>query len=269
MCGVLSGTASSYKEEDAQSAKLPNFLLYASVKPFVYRHFHDLPQITVKYRTKGGSMANGIKAEIIPRICDVWIDADDSGGLAERQKEIAKKAKLLMRALAHTGIIALVDEVTGYQKDRASDALSKILEAFIAKELQPWVKTFPDEFYEHLFRLRGLIYPTDTVKRPPYFGYLTNDIIYKRLAPGVLEELKNTVPKSPSGKRKYQMHRKLTPEMGHPKLREHLASVVTIMKLSKNYDDFKRKLDQIHPVYGETLSINLGEDFSDCSFQGL
>jgi hypothetical protein len=45
--------------------------------------------------------------------------------------------------LAHTGIIALVDEVTGYQCDRAKDALAKILEAFIERELQPWVQTFP------------------------------------------------------------------------------------------------------------------------------
>ena len=28
------------------------------------------------------------------------------------------------------------------------------------------------------------------MKRPQYFGVLTNDVVYKRLAPGVLEELK-------------------------------------------------------------------------------
>ena len=141
-----------------------------------------------------------------------------------------------MRALAHVGIIALVDEATGYQKDRASDALQRILEAFIAKELQPWVRTFPDDFYEELFRLRGLTFPRDTVKRPQYFGHITNDIVYKRLAPRVLQELKRTTPRAPeTGRHTHQLHRRLTPEIGHPKLREYMASVVTAMKLSADY----------------------------------
>ncbi|WP_413176519.1 P63C domain-containing protein [Anabaena azotica] len=261
-----SGKNSSNKTTVDGSAPIPSFLSSKQLEPFVRKHFNDLHHITVRYRTKGGAIANGILAEIIPRVCDVWIDAQEAHDkgtikLGETQQEIARKAKLLMRALAHTGIIALVDEVTGYQKDRASDALVKILESFIAKELQPWIKTFPDEFYEHLFRLRGLNYPTDTVKRPSYFGYLTNDIIYKRLAPGVLEELRNSIPKLSSGKRKYHLHRKLTSDVGHPKLREHLASVITIMKLSKNYNDFKNKLDIVHPVYGETLSLQFEQEF--------
>lgn len=257
-----SGRTSSNKTEEDYSAQIPHFLLFKSLKPFVDKHLGDLHSVSVRYRTEEGRIAQGIRAEIIPKICDIWIDADEdeSTNLGSRQKEIAKKAKLLMRALAHTGIIALVDEVTGYQRDRASNALSEILEAFIAKELQPWVKTFPDEYYEQLFRLRGLSYPKDTVKRPQYFGYLTNDIIYKRLAPFVLEELKNSVPKLPSGNRKHQMHRKLTPELGHPRLREHLASVITIMKLSKSYNEFKSKLDIIHPAYGETLCLEFEID---------
>jgi hypothetical protein len=99
-----------------------------------------------------------------------------------------------------SAIIALVDEATGFQRDRAKDALARILEAFIAKELQPWIRTFPTEFYQEIFRLRGLEYPTDSVQRPQYFGILTNDVVYKRLAPGVLEELKKVTPKNEAGR---------------------------------------------------------------------
>ena len=53
---------------------------------------------------------------------------------------------------------------------RAPNALAQILEAFIAKELQPWVKTFPNEYYEQLFRLRGIDYDEKNVRRPQYFG---------------------------------------------------------------------------------------------------
>ncbi len=238
------------------AADVPHFLSFKSLKPFVDKHLGDLQSIIVKYRTERGSVAHGIKAEIIPKICDVWMDAEEHGSLGARQKQIAAKAKLLMRALAHVGIIALVDEATGFQRDRASDALATILEAFIAKELQPWVRTFPDDFYEQLFRLKGLDFPRDTVKRPQYFGHLTNDIVYSRIAPGVLEELKRTTPKTPSGRLKTHLHRRMTPDLGHPKLREHMASVVTAMKLSDDYADFKRKLDRIHPRYNETMALD-------------
>src|SRR5262249_50885622 len=149
-----------------------------------------------------------------------------------------------------------------------ADALAKILEAFIAKELQPYVRAFPIEFYDQLFRLRGLSFPKDTVQRPRYFGHLTNDIVYRRLAPKVLEELRKITPRRDSGRLKHHLHRRLTNEIGHPKLREHLASVVTIMKLSRSYDDFMLKLDQIHPRFGDTIALPLPVP-EDVSEQGL
>lgn len=257
-----SGWVSLNRPDEDVEADLPQFLSFKNLRPFVPKHLGDLQSVTVDYRTDKGSIARGIKAEVIPRICDVWLDADEAGKLGTRQKQIAAKAKLLMRALAHVGIVALVDEATGYQRVRAADALAQILEKFIAKELVPWVRTFPDEFYEELFRLRGLKYPRDNVKRPQYFGHLTNDVIYARLAPGVLEELRRTTPRGPSGRLKNQLFQRLTTELGHPKLREHLASVVTMMKLSENWEDFKKKLDRIHPKYGNTLPLPFEGDES-------
>jgi hypothetical protein len=70
------------------------------------------------------------------------------------QKPVAERADILMRGLAHIGIIALVDEATGYQRDRARDALTRILEAFIAKELQPWLRTFRADFYQEKRSMR-------------------------------------------------------------------------------------------------------------------
>jgi hypothetical protein len=164
-------------------------------------------------------------------------------------------ADILVRGLANVGIIALVDEATGFQRDRAATALAEILEKFIAKELRPWVQTFPNEYYAQLFRLRGLEFPKDSVKRPQYFGHLTNDIIYARLAPKVLEELKNATPRTPEGRHKHHLHRRLTEDFAHPRLREHLAAVVTAMQLSDDYDDFLQKLDRVKPRFGETLQL--------------
>ena len=160
------------------------------------------------------------------------LGARDAGVLPVNQEHVAKQADILIRGLAHVGIIALVDEVTGFQRDRTRDALARILEAFIAKELQPWIKTFPSEFYEEMFRLRGLQYPATTVKRPQYFGTLTNNIIYDRLAPGVRKELQQGIPRNEDGRPTKKYFQKLTQNTGYPKLREHLGSVVTLMKLS-------------------------------------
>lgn len=235
----------------------PVFLSAENLKPHFPKGLDENSK-PIPFTHKGAEMI-GYRAELLPDVCDIFEDADRAGALKANQRHIADACRLLSRGLTRVGIIGLVDEATGYQRQRAADALARILEEFIAKELQPWVKTFPDDYYEELFRLRGLDYPKDTVKKPQYFGHLTNDIIYRRLAPGVLEELKNTTPKTPAARPRHQLHRRLTPELGHPKLREHLASAITVMKLSDNYDDFKKKLDRIHPRYNETMPLDLGD----------
>lgn len=246
------------------STELPNFIAAKNLLPFISKELRDVLD-PIDFVNSRGQKANGYRAELLPLVCDVYLDARKADVLTESQERVAAQAEILIRGFARVGIVALVDEATGYQRDRASDALAKILEKFIAKELQPWVKTFPDEFYDQLFRLRGLKFPNDTVKRPQYFGHLTNDIVYKRLAPGVLTELKASEPKTPSGKRKGTLQQRLTPDLGHPKLREHLASVCTIMDFSEDYEDFLKKLDRRHPRYGETLEF----DFDGDPFKGL
>ncbi|MCH2456706.1 MAG: P63C domain-containing protein [Henriciella sp.] len=195
---------------------------------------------------------------MLPKICDVYLKARDANSLHPSQVPMSIQADIIMRGLATVGIVALIDEATGYQKDRANDALAQIMEAFVAKELQAWVKTFPDEYYEELHRLRNLEYPPEKIgKWPQYFGVITNDIVYDRLAPGIKDALKASVPKDVSGRHKTQLHRKLTKELGHPKLKEYMASLITIMKLSSDYDDFKEKLDGIHEKYTEQPKLKL------------
>lgn len=224
--------------------------------------------ILFRYNKAGSKAAYGYEATILADICDAVLAARLRGGvLAPNQVRLADQCELLVRGFARVGIIALVDEATGYQRDRTRDALARILEAFIAKELQPWVRTFPAEYYQEMFRLRGLEYKADSVKRPPYFGHLTNDIVYDRLAPSVLEELKLRIPRNDGGKPTATFHQLLTRNMGYPKLREHLGAVVATMRLSSDWRDFHDKLDRNYPRYSRPTQI--GFDFDDDEGTGL
>jgi len=239
--------------------ELPPILKGQAILPYLTPEIIEKAQ-PIKFGLPRGGRASGYNAELLPVICEVYLKARDSQKLPSNQDNIAKQAEILVRALAHVGIIALVDEATGYQEFRAKDALTKILEAFIDKELQPWIRTFPNDFYAELFRLRGLEYPKATVQRPRYFGGLTNDIVYRRLAPGVLNELKKETPRNDSGRLRHKYFQRLTSNIGYPKLREHLGSVVSIMKLSKDWDTFMAHINRLHPRFGDTIELPLDID---------
>lgn len=235
--------------------KLPSFLSRFQEKGLLINDLVSRADSPIEFTSKGSSkVATGYEATILVEICEAVLSAKDAG-LIDPASPYVRQSEMLVRGLARVGIIALVDEATGYQQERDRDSLARILEAWVAQELQPYVSTFPPSFYEELFRLRGLQYPPENPKfRPQYFGLLTNDIVYERLAPGLLDELKKHAAKD---EKKAHLHRRLTQEVGHPKLREHLSSVVTAMKLSNNYGDFISNLNRIHPRLGQRYTKDL------------
>src|SRR5207249_980288 len=151
---------------------LPAFLTAKNLKPHIDEELY-VTSSQVEFKPLRGSKAFGYPAELLPKVCDVFLKARDAGDLVPGQGHIARQADVLMRALAHVGIAALVDEATGYQEVRDRLALQKILEAYIAKELAAWAKRFPDDFYKELFRLRGWQWHGVSVKRPILVGKLT------------------------------------------------------------------------------------------------
>ena len=240
-------------------------LFAANLQPFISDELAETLRHPIAYRTPAGGRSLGYPAAVLPEICEVYLKAREKepSPLRKSQMPAADAAEILVRGLARVGIIALVDEVTGYQEVRDREALTKILEAYVAKELQPWVRTFPADFYQELFRLRGLEYPRSTVRRPRYFGAITNDIVYRRLAPGVLDELKRVQIRDEEGRPKHKLFQRLTTNAGYPKLREHLGSVVTLMKLSRDWGDFRDKLERIHPRFGDTMMLPYDEEAND------
>jgi hypothetical protein len=241
-------------KENPDGAKLPVYLSANNLNPFIDS---DLMAALnrIQYRPKTGGIAYGLKAELLPKICNVFLKARDAQALRGRQSFFAVQAEILIRGLAEVGIIALVDEATGYQKDRAKAALAEILEKFIAKELQGWTRTFPLEFYENIFRLQNWPFNPKSVKRPSVIGHYTNNIIYKRLAPGVLKELRQRNP-IVDGRRKHKLFQWLTGDVGHPKLKSHIDGVIALMLVSDTWEEFTKLVKKAYPII-ETTELGM------------
>ena len=250
-----SGWISKHRPSEDIAAEIPQFLSFKNLKPFVDKHLGDLQSIDVKYRTARGRVSRGIKASIIPKICDVWIDAEEMGNIGVRQKKIAAKAKVLMRALAHVGIIALVDEATGYQEIRDREALQAILDKHLLADRAKWSKRFPDDFYKQMFRLRGWEWQGMKVNRPSVVGRYTNDFVWDRMAPGIRKELERLNPKTDKGTRRARHHQWLTDDIGHPALQSHLSGVLALLRASSGWDQFKRMLQRAYPKVNTNLDL--------------
>ncbi len=236
---------------------IPFFLQAEALKPFISE---ELLQSTtpIFFRTKSGKRMVGYDAQLLPQVAEVYLQMKDSyaseGKEVPRQyRHIVKACDLIMRGLARVGIVALVDEATGYQEVRDRLALQAILDKYLTDEYAKWTKMFPDIFYRELFRLKGIPYPpSENGKRPSYVGHWTNFIIYSRLEAGVLKELKIKNPRLPSGHRARKHHQHLTRDYGHPELQELLSNVIFLMKGCNNWDEFEEKLDRARPQYGNT-----------------
>ena len=160
----------------------------------------------------------------MPDVCRVYKSAYQNNALKKNQHHIAQRCDLILDSLADLGIIAFVDEATGYQYDRPKDTLQVLMELYLDKDPNRWNLQFKETFYEQISRLRKWTYVPR--QRTSAFAYVTVDLVYKRIQPGLWEELKKINP----NKKKYRYHQLLTHHIGNPHLREHLRAVTKLMQ---------------------------------------
>jgi P63C domain len=226
---------------------LPIFLAVKSLKDFIGDDLRAAVEKPKLYTTlTGGRPANGIDAKLIPLICDVWLKARDAKALSESHLKVAAKADILMRGLATVGIIALIDEATGYQYERPQKELEDQLRTFLSENLVRYASGFPHDYLKHLCRLKGVELRPD-MRLPQYFGHLTGDLVYKRIAPGLLRALKER--RAEKGKPGNKLYQWTSEDRGYPALMMQIGTVVGLMKIHTDYDAFKKQLDQAAPKY--------------------
>lgn len=231
----------------ALKSHIPNDLMVPLISPLQYRPKH------------GGRTAFGYDATLLPRICEVILDADKAGAIKANQKPVSEMAGVLIRAFARVGVIALVDEATGYQRDRDRDELNRILEAYIAKELLPWAKRFPDEFFKQAFRVYGWEYRQGSVRSPRYLGKLINKTVFEPMPPGVLDKLRSVNPPNESGYRRHKHHQFLTPDTGLPHLDKQIVAVTTLMRVADNKERFWELFEKAFPKKNQQIRMEYPE----------
>lgn len=235
---------------------LPPFLATKSLKPLITQEIIDTT-VPVAFVTPTGGKALGYRAELLPKVCDLFLEARNAGLLTAQQMSIADSSEMLVRSLAKVGIVALVDEATGFQEERDRDALHQLLSAYLVEERLAWAKRFPDDFYKQIYRLKGWDWPVGKAKTP-LLGRITNDVVYERLPEGVLPKLRELNPTDKNTKRrKFKHHQFLSEEVGQPDLRDHILQILPIMRISKDWKTFKRHLDIAFPKSGTQIEMEI------------
>jgi hypothetical protein len=235
------------------------------LKPFISEELR-LSTTPVFFRDKAGKKAVGYDAQILPLVADVYLKLRDAyqarfQPVPRQYLHIIRTCDLVVRALATVGIAALIDEATGYQELRDRQALQAILDKFLRKEFAAWAKTFPNEFYQEIFRLRNWQWRGMKINRPQCVANYTNDLIYARLATGIVKELEQRNPVV-NGRRKSKHFQWLTEDVGHPALAQHLHAIIGLMRASDTWEQFKKLIDRAFPKRDDSGQFKLDFDGS-------
>jgi len=175
--GTRSGASKRLKKlASEEGAILPLFVAPNQLKPFITSDLLEGPLKPIDY-VDGDRVVRGYDSSILVVVCGVWLKARAAGALQKQQLAKAQQAESLTLALADLGILALIDEATGYQDDRAKDALAKIFTTFLAKDRQKWALTFPLDFYREIYRLREWKFEPWNTKRPSVIAKWTDDLV--------------------------------------------------------------------------------------------
>lgn len=216
--------------------------------PSVHRYLDALPAYRkgmfdsrmMQFRIPGlPQTALGLEARVLIDMCDMYIAAEQNGTLKSNQKNLVSMSWIIMRACAKTGIEALIDEATGYQEVREKRALQVKLQAFIAEDMQKWVKTFPDEFWQELARLEGIRYQAR--HRPLRWGNYVLRFVYNAMDPDVAKKLKEMNPNPSKGNNLHQLLR----EFGRDKLHQQLGGVIAIMRECNDMAEFRTRFQKV------------------------
>lgn len=250
-----------------RGGRLADYVKKSALKPYLTDEVTAAVKTPFKfYRPQSDDsnrvvIASGVEATILKKICDAVLKArrEHPESLSAIDQTVGHEAEILLGGLAEVGIIALVDEVTGYQKKK--DEYQEILSKYIAKELQQWIKTFGEDYYYQIYRLKGWDwnrFAVDKKNHPWAVANITNRVIYEKLPDGVLDALKEQEPTDAKGNRRHRLHQHLTPDEGKVHLLKHMGAVQMIME---RHDDGDWQ-GALHDIDTRFPSVRIGDQMA-------
>lgn len=228
---------------------LEKYIAVKSLEPFINKELVLERLVPFRLEEVSGleKAVKGLPAELMIEICQGFVaalqaslDKTSEVKMTDRQQQMAIKASMFLSACAKVGLEALIDEATGYQYERAEDALQVKLRAFIAEELRAWEKTFPDELWAEFGRLTG--WKGTLQARPKWWGKLVIELIYDTLDADVAQYIKANKP--PVGVR---WHQQLTDNYG---ARQLVSRCYEVIGMAKTCDDIRELRNKVAQHYG-------------------
>jgi hypothetical protein len=225
-------------DTDSGVITLPPFI--ASKTIFSLINSQDLHLITPIDFKDGNIIKKGYKAEILPLMCSLYLKARRDGLLKGGQQNLANISEILLESFAKVGIAALIDEATGFQTNRKSDALRQLLQVYLADGIRKWIKEFPDDFFYELDRLYGNEHLKST-QRPSYYGGFINKYVYEPIEKGKINpELQKRYKDDNKLHRKHQHFT----DFGTGQLRIQIGKILGLMQVAPNLKWFKQKQER-------------------------
>ncbi|MDP8208958.1 MAG: P63C domain-containing protein [Candidatus Electryonea clarkiae] len=256
----LTDPDSKSKSGQVAGSRIRRLFTYSAFKPILEQRLGVDHIDSLKISTDDGFSVIAFEATNLVDLFDAILTVRDivpRSKLTKHQQHIIERADILIRSVAKVGIIALIDEATGWQYYRERTALEKMLNTLIAPELQPWSKLFPDEFYMELFDKYGYKAPRDSSRRPRFFAKVTIDLVYDRIPmPGGIYKILKNKSTDPETKRRNtnRLHQWLTTE-GRQLCDRHIWSLVYGARGTPNLPTFKRWVERAHPKMGHTINL--------------
>lgn len=224
-----------------------------SIKPFFPKDF-SLAAKEFHFKTESGVMAHGYEATTLATIIEAVISAWHAGKLHHTQTHIFMQCAVLSAGFVRAGIIALIDEHTGYEKIKTTKSVrDAVIEACVNPELVSWMKQVPDDWWSEMLRVCG---KTDSPPDycPIWLGKLFKRVVWDYMPLGVYDEVSGLVgfKELPDGQkcRPAKLHQHLTKDCGLPQYQSlvmsslgQLRNVPTPGKGRSNWSVFKERWD--------------------------
>jgi len=183
-------------------------------------------------RLPSGQTTAFFPAGVISEVASGVIDAALEGRLHRKRQHLVPNCQRILKALAKTGEVALIDEATGYQYHRAPDALQALISRLLRERVASWERRFSPDYYRALFRLFGWHYQGHQQNPPAVIGQITLRWVYDVIMPReIIEEIRNR-------KRLSDKAHQWLSEGGLALLEKQIHAVTMIARSSMTYRDF-------------------------------